>query len=64
MRVAAENLAETLFSMFLASGADPRSAAFRDRAATIELVGEDEREIVKALGRFHDMVEDWRRKRH
>jgi hypothetical protein len=64
MRVAAENLAQTLFQMFLESGADPRSDEFRDRAAQIEIVGEDEREIVEALGRLHDMVELWYRQRH
>ena len=53
-----------MFSMFLLSGCDPRSAEFRDRAATIELVGEDEREIVEALGRLHDRVEAWYRRRH
>jgi hypothetical protein len=64
MRVNADNLEHVLFKMFLQSGCDPTSAEFKDLAATIELVGEDEREIVKALGRLHDMVEDWRRRRH
>lgn len=64
MRVSAENLDRVLFSMFLQSGADPTSAEFKDLAATIELVGEDEREIVEALGRLHDKVADWRRKRN
>ena len=64
MRMSAENLDRVLFSMFLLSGCDPRSAEFRDRAATIELVGEDEREIVEALGRLRDRVEAWYRRRH
>ena len=57
MRVAAENLAQTLFRMFLASGADPRSDEFWDRVAQIEIVGEDEDEIVERLGDLRDMIE-------
>jgi hypothetical protein len=56
--------ADVLFQMFMQSGCDPRSDEFRDRAASIEIVSEDEREIVEALGRLHDMVELWYRQRH
>jgi hypothetical protein len=64
MKVAAENLAETLFSMFLASGADATSDEFQDMVASVEIVGEDERDVIEALGRLHDMVADWQRRRH
>jgi hypothetical protein len=64
MRVAAENLAHTLFLMFLESGCDQRSDAFRNRAATIELVNQDEAEVLKALIDLSEMVELWYKRRH
>jgi hypothetical protein len=64
MRVEAENLAHVLFLMFLESGCDQRSDEFKNRAATIELVAQDEAEVLKALSDLHDMVEAWRKRRH
>jgi hypothetical protein len=64
MRVEAENLAHVLFLMFLESGCDQRSDEFKDRAATIELVDQDEAEVIKALSDLHDMIENWQRRRH
>ena len=64
MRVEAEHLAETLFQMFQQSGCNAYSDEFRDRAASIELVDQDEDEVIEALGRLRDMVADWQRKRH
>jgi hypothetical protein len=64
MVVNARDLEHVLFRMFLQSGCDATSSEFKDRAASIELVGQSESEIVKALTRLHDMVADWRKRRH
>jgi hypothetical protein len=64
MHVEPKDLEHVLFEMFMQSGCDASSAEFKNRVASVEIVGEDEREVIAALGRLHDMVEAWRQRRH
>ena len=64
MHVEPKDLEHVLFEMFMQSGCDASSAEFKNRAASIEIVGEDESEVIAALGRLRDMVQAWQRKRH
>jgi hypothetical protein len=63
MRVEAQDLARTLFALYLAHDRTI-SNELRDEIASVEIISSNESEVVAALVELHDLIADERRRRH
>ena len=64
MKVEAQDLARTLFALYLAYDRNVYSAELHDRIADIEITGEDETEVVAALVALSEMIGAEQKGRH
>ena len=63
MRVEAQDLARTLFALYLAHDRTI-SNELRDEIASVEIISSNESEVVAAPVELHDLIADERRRRH